>query len=62
VLVTGAALMLFLAAAIEGFWSASAVPSTVKRIVGVVMFLVVVLFLGFVGRGEGGERENEAGR
>jgi uncharacterized membrane protein SpoIIM required for sporulation len=56
VLVSGAAIMLFMAAAIEGFWSASAVPSLVKRIVGVVMFLIVALFLAFVGRGNAEER------
>jgi uncharacterized membrane protein SpoIIM required for sporulation len=52
VLVSGAAVMLFLAAAIEGFWSASSMPSIVKRITGVVMFLIVVLFLAVVGRGK----------
>ena len=52
VLVSGAAVMLFMAAAIEGFWSASAMPSAVKRITGAVMFLLVVLFLAFVGRAE----------
>jgi uncharacterized membrane protein SpoIIM required for sporulation len=56
VLVSGAAIMLFMAAAIEGFWSASAVPSTTKRIIGGVMFLVVTLFLAFVGRGAVKER------
>ncbi len=58
VLVSGAAVMLFLAAAIEGFWSASAVSSLVKRILGVVMFLVVVLFLALVGRGERSTRSD----
>jgi uncharacterized membrane protein SpoIIM required for sporulation len=53
ILVSGAAVMLFMAAAIEGFWSASAVPSVAKRIAGVVMFFVVALFLALVGRGEG---------
>jgi uncharacterized membrane protein SpoIIM required for sporulation len=56
VLVSGAAIMLFMAAAIEGFWSASAVPSAVKRVVGAVMFLVVALFLAVVGRGPREER------
>jgi uncharacterized membrane protein SpoIIM required for sporulation len=52
VLVSGAAVMLFMAAAIEAFWSGSSVPSSVKRYTGVLMFLVVALFLALVGRGE----------
>jgi uncharacterized membrane protein SpoIIM required for sporulation len=52
VLVLGASVMLFMAAAIEAFWSASSVPSTVKRAVGVLLFCVVVSYLGFAGRRE----------
>jgi uncharacterized membrane protein SpoIIM required for sporulation len=55
VLVSGAAVMLFIAAAIEGFWSASSAPTIVKRITGAVMFLLVALFLTFVGRQEAPE-------
>jgi uncharacterized membrane protein SpoIIM required for sporulation len=53
VLVSGAAIMLFLAAGVEGFWSASAVPAGIKRAVGVFIFVLVALFLALVGRGEG---------
>ncbi|HEY2517844.1 MAG TPA: stage II sporulation protein M [Polyangiaceae bacterium] len=51
VLVSGAAVMLFMAAAIEAFWSASSMPSAVKRGIGIFLFVVVALYLGFVGRG-----------
>jgi uncharacterized membrane protein SpoIIM required for sporulation len=50
VLVSGAAAMLLMAAAIEGFWSASPVPSVVKRGIGVLFFVAVAAFLAFVGR------------
>jgi uncharacterized membrane protein SpoIIM required for sporulation len=48
--VFGAAAMLLVAAAVEGFWSASDLPSAVKRVVGGVLFLVVAAYLGFAGR------------
>jgi uncharacterized membrane protein SpoIIM required for sporulation len=51
VIVFGAAVMLTLAAAVEGFWSASTVPSTVKRIVGATLFLIVAAYIAFAGRG-----------
>lgn len=50
-LVSGAAVMLLIAAAIEGFWSPSSVPSTVKWAVGATNVLLVTLFLLFAGRG-----------
>jgi uncharacterized membrane protein SpoIIM required for sporulation len=50
VLVLGAATMLLMAAAIEGFWSGSSIPSTVKRAIGALLFCVVVSYLGFAGR------------
>jgi hypothetical protein len=43
--------MLFLAAAVEGFWSASTVPSLVKRVVGAVLFAIVAAYIGLAGRG-----------
>ncbi len=49
--VFGAAVMLFLAAAVEGFWSASTVPSTVKRAVGATLFAIVAAYIGLAGRG-----------
>jgi uncharacterized membrane protein SpoIIM required for sporulation len=55
ILVSGAAVMLFIAAGIEGFWSASSAPSIVKRGVGVGAFILVTAFLAFVGRD--GKRE-----
>jgi len=49
VIVFGAAVMLLMAAGIEAYWSSSGVPSGVKRGVGATMFLVVALYLAFVG-------------
>ncbi len=49
--VFGASVMLFMAAAVEGFWSASSVPSPVKRLVGGAMFLTVVTYVLLAGRG-----------
>ncbi len=51
VIVFGAAVMLFMAAAVEGFWSASSLPTVVKRGVGIVMFLLVMAYMTFAGRG-----------
>jgi uncharacterized membrane protein SpoIIM required for sporulation len=51
VIVFGAAVMLFMAAAVEGFWSASSVPSLVKRIVGAALFAIVVCYIALGGRG-----------
>jgi uncharacterized membrane protein SpoIIM required for sporulation len=50
IIVAGAAAMLFMAAAIEAFWSASSVPSIVKRGVGGFLFVLVVLYLAVLGR------------
>jgi uncharacterized membrane protein SpoIIM required for sporulation len=49
--VFGAAVMLFMAAAVEGFWSGSPVPSIVKRVVGGVMFGIVLSYILLAGRG-----------
>jgi uncharacterized membrane protein SpoIIM required for sporulation len=49
--VFGAAVMLFLAAAVEGFWSASTVPSLVKRIVGGGVLAIVLSYILLAGRG-----------
>lgn len=49
-LALGAAGMLFVAAMIEGFWSAQPLPSMVKYAVATVFWLVVILYLGFAGR------------
>ncbi len=50
VLVSGAAVMLFIAAGIEAYWSGSSAPAMVKRGVGLGMFALVTLFLVLVGR------------
>jgi uncharacterized membrane protein SpoIIM required for sporulation len=50
VIVAGAAVMLLMAAGIEGFWSGSSVPPTVKRIVGMTLFTFVWAYLLFAGR------------
>ncbi|HEY8038947.1 MAG TPA: stage II sporulation protein M [Polyangiaceae bacterium] len=66
IIVFGAAVMLFMAAAVEGFWSASSMPSIVKRVVGGVMLAVVLGYIVFAGRGsdaaEALEREEESDR
>jgi uncharacterized membrane protein SpoIIM required for sporulation len=49
--VFGAAVMLFMAAAVEGFWSSSSLPAVVKRSVGAGMFIVVMAYMLLAGRG-----------
>ncbi len=51
VIVCGAAVMLLLAAAIEAFWSGSAVSSDVKRSVGALFFVLTLAYLLVAGRG-----------
>jgi uncharacterized membrane protein SpoIIM required for sporulation len=51
VIVFGAAVMLIMAAAVEGFWSASAVPSGSKRVVGGVLFSILAVYVVLAGRG-----------
>jgi uncharacterized membrane protein SpoIIM required for sporulation len=51
-IVFGAAVMLLIAASIEGFWSGSVVPAVVKRAVGGALFVLVILYLTLVGRRE----------
>lgn len=51
VIVFGAALMLLMAAGIEAFWSGSSALAIVKRSVGVAMFVSVLAYMIFVGRG-----------
>lgn len=53
VIVAGAALMLLGAAAIEGFWSGSSVPPGVKLGVGATLFVLVLSYILFAGRGSG---------
>jgi uncharacterized membrane protein SpoIIM required for sporulation len=49
-LVLGAALMLCVAALIEGFWSPSAAPAVVKWVMAGVLAILVTLYFVFVGR------------
>jgi uncharacterized membrane protein SpoIIM required for sporulation len=50
VIVAGAAVMLFMAAAIEGFWSASPVPRGVKLAIGAALHVLVLAYILFAGR------------
>jgi len=52
VIVSGAAVMLFIAAAIEAFWSASSLPPVMKLTFGAVAFVAVVVYIFLAGRGE----------
>ncbi|MBT8036014.1 MAG: stage II sporulation protein M [Verrucomicrobiae bacterium] len=61
-LIFGAALMTFVAAGIEGFWSARDLPPMVKYTTGVIMWVLVVAYLIFAGRSVGvgaGRRGNQ---
>ncbi len=58
VIVAGAAVMRTMAAGVEGWWSGSSVPSDVKRSVGLGLFLLVALYLGFVGRAREAEERS----
>ncbi|HSF18471.1 MAG TPA: stage II sporulation protein M [Vicinamibacteria bacterium] len=48
----GAAAMLFVAALIEGFWSAQPLPAAIKYAVAGVFWIAVVSYLALAGRGE----------
>jgi uncharacterized membrane protein SpoIIM required for sporulation len=52
VIVAGAAVMLFMAAAIEAFWSASSVQREVKLAVGGALFVLVFAYILLAGRAE----------
>lgn len=52
-LIYGAALMTSLAAVVEGFWSAQPVPSGVKYAVGIVGWILHVVYFMMVGRRSG---------
>ena len=54
-IVFGAAVMLLMAAGIEGFWSGSSVSSTVKHVVGITLFSCVIAYLVLAGRARRGE-------
>lgn len=50
----GAAAMLFVAALIEGFWSAQPLPPMVKYVAATLLWIVVAGYLAFAGRAEAG--------
>lgn len=60
-LIYGAALMTFVAAAIEGFWSARALAPMVKYATGISLWVIVIFYLAFSGRRAGKlmERNND---
>jgi len=47
----GGAIMIFLAAFVEGFWSASDATPTAKYIFGITLWVLLTLYLLFAGRG-----------
>ncbi|WP_428033631.1 stage II sporulation protein M [Amphritea sp.] len=55
-LVMGAGLMLLGAAFIEAFWSASSLPNTVKYVAAIILWVLMILYFIFAGRGTGGTR------
>jgi len=59
-LVVGAALMLLVAAGIEGFWSPSGLPERVKWGGAIVAYLLVISYLTFAGRSGQAERPPQA--
>ncbi|MCA9651232.1 MAG: stage II sporulation protein M [Myxococcales bacterium] len=59
-LVLGAALMLGIAALVEGFWSPSGVPNPVKWGVAAGLWLLVLVYLARAGRGPAPRRPEEA--
>lgn len=61
-LIIGAALMTFVAAVIEGFWSAQVMPPMVKYSVGIALWGVCFLYLGLAGwRGKVAPRDRQEG-
>ena len=55
-LVLGAAVMLLVAAVIEGFWSPSGVRAQIKWGTAIGAYLLVIAYLALAGRGSGAER------
>jgi uncharacterized membrane protein SpoIIM required for sporulation len=54
-LALGAAVMLFIAAMIEGFWSAQRLPLGIKSLTAAILWMVVVAYLALAGRRERGQ-------
>jgi len=62
-LALGSAAMIFVAAIIEGFWSASGVGATTRYVAGAVIFLITIAWLSLAGRTTGPVgRDGGAGR
>ncbi|MEM7455223.1 MAG: stage II sporulation protein M [Planctomycetota bacterium] len=59
-LAIGAAVMLMIAALIEGYFSPMAIPSIVKYVVGTLMWLVVIAYLALAGRRSSADDEADA--
>ncbi len=59
-LALGAAAMLFVAAMIEGFWSAQRLPLGIKSLVATILWIVVIAYLGLAGA-RGAEAEARRG-
>ena len=52
--------MLFMAAAIEAFWSSSSVPDEIKRAIGGAALLAVLAYLALGGRAIGKDELEDA--
>jgi len=52
--------MLFMAAAIEAFWSASSAPREVKLVAGALLFVLVNAYILFAGRAPSSPEEPKA--
>lgn len=61
-LVVGAAVMLVIAAGLEGFWSPSSLPMPVKWAASAIFTVLVTLFLALAGRGEPRRRRGQRRR
>lgn len=59
VIVAGASVMLFMAAAIEAFWSGSSAPREVKLAVGATLFVLVLAYILLAGREREAEEEEK---
>jgi uncharacterized membrane protein SpoIIM required for sporulation len=55
-LMMGAGLMLLAAAFIEAFWSASHMPNPVKYVAAAILWISMILYFVYAGRGTGGTR------
>lgn len=55
-LVMGAGLMLLAAAFIEAFWSASSLPNGIKYVASLILWITMIVYFVYVGRGTSGAR------